>query len=76
MIARPAIRKVEFVGSATVGKIVGQLCSKYLKPIFMELGGKGPAIVLDDADLPAAAKKCILGGQLSTVIWYHLCYPC
>jgi acyl-CoA reductase-like NAD-dependent aldehyde dehydrogenase len=42
----------------------------------MELGGKGPAIVLDDTDLPAAAKKCILGSQLSTVIWYHLCYPC
>lgn len=63
IIAHPAIRKVEFIGSAMVGRIVGQLCSKHLKPIFMELGGKGPAIVLDDADLPAAAKKAIAGGM-------------
>jgi acyl-CoA reductase-like NAD-dependent aldehyde dehydrogenase len=65
LVAHPAIRKVEFVGSASVGKLVGQLCAKYLKPIFMELGGKGPSIVLDDADLPAAAKKCVLGGKPS-----------
>jgi acyl-CoA reductase-like NAD-dependent aldehyde dehydrogenase len=63
VIAHPAIRKVEFVGSATVGRIVGQVCAKHLKPIFMELGGKGPAIVLDDADLAAAAKRCIAGGM-------------
>ncbi|KAJ5803434.1 ALDH-like protein [Penicillium pulvis] len=64
VIAHPAIRKVEFVGSAAVGRIVGQVCAKHLKPIFMELGGKGPAIVLDDADLPAAAKRCIAGAYL------------
>lgn len=63
VISHPAIRKVEFVGSAAVGRIVGQVCAKHLKPIFMELGGKGPAIVLDDADLPAAAKRCIAGGM-------------
>lgn len=63
VIAHRAIRKVEFVGSASVGRAIGQLCSKYLKPIFMELGGKGPAIVLDDADLAAAAKQCVLGGM-------------
>ncbi|PYH40098.1 ALDH-like protein [Aspergillus saccharolyticus JOP 1030-1] len=64
VIAHPAIRKVEFVGSAAVGRIIGQLCSKYLKPIFMELGGKGPAIILEDADLPAAAKRCVFGAFL------------
>lgn len=63
VIAHKAIRKVEFVGSASVGRAIGQLCSKYLKPIFMELGGKGPAIVLEDADLSAAAKRCIMGGM-------------
>lgn len=66
VISHPAIKKVEFVGSASVGKIIGQVCAKYLKPIFMELGGKGPAIVLDDADLEAAARKCILGGEHPT----------
>jgi acyl-CoA reductase-like NAD-dependent aldehyde dehydrogenase len=51
------------VGSAGVGRIIGSLCAKYLKPILMELGGKGPALVLDDADLEDAAKKCIAGGK-------------
>lgn len=63
LIAHKAIRKIEFVGSAAVGKIIGQLCAKHLKPILMELGGKGPAIVLDDANLEDAAKKCIAGGK-------------
>ncbi|KAJ5653671.1 ALDH-like protein [Penicillium lividum] len=64
VIAHKAIRKVEFVGSASVGRAIGQLCSKYLKPIFMELGGKGPAIVLEDADLAVAAKRCVLGERI------------
>ena len=64
LVSHKAIRKVEFVGSAVVGKIIGSLCAKYLKPILMELGGKGPALVLDDADLEDAAKKCIAGGRL------------
>ncbi|KAF2772318.1 ALDH-like protein [Teratosphaeria nubilosa] len=64
LIAHRRMRKVEFVGSAGVGKIIGQICAKHLKPILMELGGKGPAIVLDDANLADAAKKCIAGAFL------------
>lgn len=63
LVAHPAIRKVEFIGSAPVGRIIGQLGGKYLKPVLMELGGKGPAIVLADADLADAAKKCVTGGR-------------
>ncbi len=63
LIAHDAIRKVEFVGSLGIGKIIGQLGGKYLKPVLMELGGKGPALVLDDADLEAAAQKCVAGGE-------------
>ncbi len=62
LIAHPAIRKIEFIGSAPVGKIIGQLGGKYLKPVLMELGGKGPAVVLADANLEDAAQKCISGG--------------
>lgn len=51
LIASPAIRKVNFTGSTRVGSIVGQLCGKYLKPVVLELGGKAPAIVCEDADL-------------------------
>ncbi|KAF2727603.1 ALDH-like protein [Polyplosphaeria fusca] len=65
LIAHEAIRKVEFIGSAAVGKIIGQLAAKYLKPVLMELGGKCPAIVLDDADLEEAAKSCALGAVLN-----------
>ncbi|KAH6609784.1 ALDH-like protein [Trichoderma cornu-damae] len=61
LIAHPAVRKVEFIGSASVGKIIGQLTSKYIKPVLMELGGKTPALVLRDADLKNAAKNIAFG---------------
>lgn len=61
LIAHPGIRKVEFIGSAAVGRVVGQLASKHLKPILMELGGKSPAIVLKDANLAQAAEKVAFG---------------
>lgn len=64
LISDPAIRKIEFTGSATVGAIIGQLASKYLKPVLMELGGKAPAIVLKDADLGRAAQLCATGAFL------------
>ena len=64
LLSHKAIRKVEFIGSASVGRIIGQLATKYLKPVLMELGGKGPAIVLKDANLEEAAKLCALGAFL------------
>ncbi|ORY08374.1 Aldehyde/histidinol dehydrogenase [Clohesyomyces aquaticus] len=65
IVAHEAIRKVEFIGSAAVGRIIGQLCAKYLKPILVGLSGKCPAIVLDDADLQEAAKLCALGAAVA-----------
>jgi acyl-CoA reductase-like NAD-dependent aldehyde dehydrogenase len=65
LIAHEAIRKIEFIGSAAVGKVIGMLGGKYLKPVLMELGGKCSAIVLDDANLEDAAQKCVLGGEIS-----------
>ena len=64
LIANERIRKVEFIGSAAVGRIVGATAAKYLKPVLMELGGKGPAIVLDDANLQKAAVLCAKGAVL------------
>lgn len=60
-ISHPGIRKVEFIGSASVGRVIGSLASKYLKPILMELGGKSPGIVLEDADLELAARSLVEG---------------
>ena len=64
VISHHALRKVEFIGSAAVGRIIGQVASKYLKPVFMELGDQSPAIVLDDADLKNAAKLVAQGTAL------------
>lgn len=63
IIAHKAIRKVDFIGSAAVGSKIGQVCAKYLKPVLMELGGKGPALVLEDADLEKTAFLCAMGGK-------------
>jgi len=63
LIAHRNIRKVEFIGSRAIGRAIGKVAAKYLKPVLMELGGKSAAIVLDDADLERAAKLCIEGGK-------------
>jgi acyl-CoA reductase-like NAD-dependent aldehyde dehydrogenase len=64
LIAHPAIRKVEFIGSAAVGRSIGALAGKHLKPVLMELGGKSALIVLEDADLEAAARAAVTGGYI------------
>lgn len=53
--------KIFFTGSVPVGKIVYQAAAKHLTPVTLELGGKGPAIVLPDADLQNAARKLVWG---------------
>ena len=65
IIANPSIRKIEFIGSASVGRIIGQLAGKYLKPVLMELGGKSPAVILKDADLKKAAGHCAAGAFMN-----------
>jgi acyl-CoA reductase-like NAD-dependent aldehyde dehydrogenase len=52
---------VNFTGSTNVGRIVGQLAAKHLKPALLELGGKAPMVVLDDADLDAAVEAAAFG---------------
>ena len=71
LIANERIRKIEFIGSAAVGRIIGSVAAKHLKPILMELGGKCPAIVLDDADLEKAAGLCAAGGRTVPVTPAH-----
>lgn len=61
MVAHPAVRRVNFTGSTHVGRLVAQTCAKYLKPVVLELGGKAPFVVLDDADLDAAVNGAIFG---------------
>jgi len=61
LIAHPAVRRVNFTGSTHVGRIIAQTAAKYLKPTVLELGGKAPFVVLDDADLDAAVNGAIFG---------------
>jgi len=61
LIAHPAVRRVNFTGSTHVGKIVAKLCAEHLKPSVLELGGKAPLVVLDDADVDAAVNATIFG---------------
>ena len=61
LISHPAVRRINFTGSTRVGKLLALTAAKYLKPILLELGGKAPLIVLDDADLDAAVNATIFG---------------
>jgi len=61
MVAHPAVRRVNFTGSTRVGRLIAQTCAKYLKPAVLELGGKAPLLVLDDADLDAAVAGAAFG---------------
>ena len=54
LIAHPKVRRVNFTGSTRVGRLIGELSGRNLKTCLLELGGKAPLIVLDDADLDAA----------------------
>jgi acyl-CoA reductase-like NAD-dependent aldehyde dehydrogenase len=51
-----------FVGSTAVGRQVAARCGERLLPSVIELGGKAPAIVLDDADLDRASRAIVYGG--------------
>src|SRR6202023_4001003 len=61
MIAHPKVRRVNFTGSTRIGKVIAASCAKYLKPVVLELGGKAPLLVLDDADLDAAVNAAAFG---------------
>ena len=71
LIEHSAVRKVNFTGSAAVGRIISAMAGRNLKPALMELGGKSSAIVCEDADLDLAAKECAVRAFL------HVCsLPC
>jgi len=65
LISHPAVRRVNFTGSSRVGRIVGALAGQHLKPALLELGGKAPLVVLDDADLEAAVDAAVFGSFMN-----------
>jgi vanillin dehydrogenase len=65
LISHPAVRRVNFTGSTRVGRIIGETAARHLKPALLELGGKAPFLVLDDADLDEAVKAAAFGGFIN-----------
>ncbi len=71
--AHPGVDMVSFTGSTRAGKRVSELASATVKPVAMELGGKSPNLILDDADLaravPDGVAKCFLNsGQTCSAL--------
>jgi acyl-CoA reductase-like NAD-dependent aldehyde dehydrogenase len=56
------VDKVMFTGSIATGKRVAEAAAKHLTPVVLELGGKDPMIVLEDANLTNAARAAVWGG--------------
>ncbi len=65
LIAQSAVRRVNFTGSTRVGRLVAEMAARHLKPALLELGGKAPMIVLDDADLDAAVAAAAFGAYMN-----------
>ncbi|KWS23019.1 aldehyde dehydrogenase [Pseudomonas syringae] len=64
LIAHDTVRRINFTGSTNVGRMVAQTSARYLKRRLLELGGKAPFIVLDDADLHGAVNAAVFGAYL------------
>ncbi|MGV1753360.1 aldehyde dehydrogenase [Agrobacterium sp. CG674] len=65
LISDPRVRHVNFTGSSKVGRIIGRLAGENLKPALLELGGKAPFVVLDDADIDGAVNAAIFGAFMN-----------
>src|SRR6202041_1643317 len=77
VITDPLVRIVSFTGSTAAGRRVGELAARHLKRVHLELGGNSALIVLDDADLDAAAAAGAWGsflhqGQICMTTGRHL----
>jgi acyl-CoA reductase-like NAD-dependent aldehyde dehydrogenase len=66
LISNEAVRGVSFTGSTKVGRIIARAGSERLLKLQLELGGKNPQVVLEDADLDQAVNGVIVGGLGST----------
>jgi len=71
--AHPGVDMVSFTGSTRAGRRVSELAAETVKPVAMELGGKSPNVILDDADLakavPDGVAKCFLNsGQTCSAL--------
>ena len=69
LVRDPGVDKITFTGSTAAGRRIASLCGERIARCTLELGGKSAAVILDDADLGAAAAalsgaECFLSGQV------------
>jgi acyl-CoA reductase-like NAD-dependent aldehyde dehydrogenase len=65
LVDNPHVRRINFTGSTAVGRIIAKRAAEHLKPVLLELGGKAPLIVLEDADLDEAVKAAAFGAFMN-----------
>ena len=61
LVAHPGIDKISFTGSTQVGRLIGEAAARNMKHFTLELGGKSPMVVLDDADLEVTIPGTAIG---------------
>lgn len=61
LVEHPDIKLVSFTGSTAVGKGISQVCGRNNKKVSLEMGGKNPILIMDDADLNLAIDGCLWG---------------
>jgi acyl-CoA reductase-like NAD-dependent aldehyde dehydrogenase len=65
LITHPKTRRINFTGSTRVGRIVAEKAGRQLKRVLLELGGKAPMVVLEDADMEAAVAAANFGAFMN-----------
>ena len=79
LVAHPDVDVVSFTGSTAAGRQVAALAAATVKRVTLELGGKSPAVVLDDADLAdavgAAVRQSMLNSGQTCIAWSRLLVP-
>ena len=65
LVGHPEVDAVAFTGDTVTGKRIMEVASRSVKKVQLELGGKAPFIVFEDADLEAAAEAAVVGGYVN-----------
>jgi benzaldehyde dehydrogenase (NAD) len=65
LIDHKEVKRINFTGSTQVGRIIAKRAAEHLKPVLLELGGKAPLIILEDADLDEAVNAAAFGAFMN-----------
>jgi betaine-aldehyde dehydrogenase len=79
LVTHPGVDMISFTGSTAAGAIISEQVARSVKRVTLELGGKSPSIVLDDADVEEAVRatvsQCYLNSGQTCIAWSRLLVP-